>query len=107
MNSSQHTLVRADIPWRVHPQADLRWRQWPDEQAVLYHPRSGETHLLNPISAAMLQTLQDQPLSLEQLIPLVLKRFDLPAAGDHVAQLQHCLAQFIELGLIEPGHADS
>jgi PqqD family protein of HPr-rel-A system len=91
--------------WRVPPAADLRWREWDDDQSLVYHPPSGDTHLLNPLAAEALKLLERQPSSCAMLVEHVARVFALKAEGDLVRQIEQCLAQFNELGLIEPAHA--
>lgn len=79
--------------WQVPPDAALRWRLWEDEH-VVYHGASGDTHLLNPAAAEILRRMESTPASVEDVARIL---------GD--ASLPHAtslLDRFAELGLIVP-----
>ena len=87
--------------WLVAPNVDLRWRCWNDE-LVVYHVQSGDTHLLNPIAAQILHALQKNAMSTDELLQSVSRTFELEPNSELVRQVQQALEQFDELGLIEP-----
>jgi len=79
---------------------------WEDEHFVL-NPRSGETHVLNGLTAAILSALAEAPISLDELV----ERFG-PALGGATDEapeqiLDTLLSQLDQLGLIDPAlHED-
>ncbi|MEX2216151.1 MAG: HPr-rel-A system PqqD family peptide chaperone [Phycisphaeraceae bacterium] len=97
-----HVSSAAD-KWTVRPQADLRWRCW-DGEYVVFHPPSGDTHFLNPIAGEVLRYLEHRAGGVVELSHHLSDTFELPADEDLANQVRHCLAQFRELGLIEPSH---
>lgn len=62
--------------WRLAPGQRLLHRCW-DGECVLYNDLSGDTHLLDEFALALLQQLQAQPQSAEQLADC----FDVDADG--------------------------
>jgi PqqD family protein of HPr-rel-A system len=57
---------------------------------LLFHPRSGMTHILAPPSPQILDLLKDAPADAEALLERLSERFDLPpdeAAGAVAARL--------------------
>lgn len=94
-------LVSSTTQWIAAPGADLRWRIW-DQQVVVFHPPSGDTHILNPLAAEALRHLGDGPASAGQLTEHIAALFELQADGELHRQMEQCLTQFAELGLIEP-----
>lgn len=95
--------VRTPLVWQVTPDTDLLWRVWDDETTV-YHTRSGDTHLLNPLAAAALQLLVQQPATCTQIIEHVATLYALKVDGELVRQMEECLSQFDQVGLIESLH---
>ena len=77
--------------WQVPANAGLRWRTWNDEH-VVYHGASGDTHLLNPAAAAILRRMESAPATIED-VARMLGDASLPHATD-------LLDRFAELGLI-------
>ena len=49
-------MTASPTRWKVHANSDLRWRSWQDD-SVLYHGASGDTHLLDPVAAEALHFL--------------------------------------------------
>jgi PqqD family protein of HPr-rel-A system len=96
--------------WRVSPDADLRWRFWGDE-AIVFHPPSGDTHVLHPIAAEVLQYLCDRCADLNQIASFLASQAPAggrPDAADPSLQvLTKLLTDFDQLGLIEPAHETS
>lgn len=92
------------MKWLVAPAADLRWRCW-DDELVVYHVQSGDTHLLNPLAAEALRCLCDASATVEELAAHVARTLDVEPDDELLRQMQQCVAQFDELGLIEPADA--
>lgn len=91
----------ADPRWKVPGSSGLCWRAWDDEH-IVFHPASGDTHLLNAFTAEVLHALEECPATGSELAQLLA-----PACGaeDDAAireQIDNVLARFHELGLIEP-----
>jgi len=88
--------------WQLTAPGELRWVQWGDEW-LLYHGASGDTHLLEPLAAEVLQALKRAPSTAAGLIE------DLARDGD--AETRRRLSDYIDslcatlarLGVIEPG----
>lgn len=106
-------LTDTSTKWRVPSDADLRWRIWEDE-VVVFHPPSGDTHLLNPLAAEVLQYLTEQPADAYQLAAHLARDKDSdgaapsnPAPSLDIELLAKLLADFDQLGLIEPVYETS
>jgi PqqD family protein of HPr-rel-A system len=87
----------------VVPGSSFRWRHW-DDEFVLYHEQSGDTHLLNPLAARALEFLNRTPLSADDLAGRLAAAFELDAVPklDLASAVTQLLARFSDLGLIEP-----
>lgn len=55
------------MAWTVPARVDWRWESF-EEACFLYHPLSGETHLLNELARKLLESLAERPATLETLI---------------------------------------
>lgn len=87
--------------WRLPQGTTLLWRTW-GQETLVYHPPSGDTHLLNPLAAAALARIERSSISTEQIITQVLAELDLPASDELAAELREFLMNFHEFGVIEP-----
>ena len=85
--------------WRLRPDSDLRWRRW-DDQYVVFHPASGDTHLLNGVTAGMLRRLEQGPADADDLKQMV-NPGSAEEAAELSARIEKLLAWFDDLGLIE------
>ena len=88
------------IKWHVPHHAGLRWRFWGDE-VIVFHPPSGDTHILHPLAADLLQYLSRQAADLQQIAAYLASEDD---PGPSLELLSKLLADFDQLGLIEPSH---
>jgi PqqD family protein of HPr-rel-A system len=85
--------------WTTIQGFSLQWRSWGNEHLV-FHPGSGDTHLLDSQSAQVLKEIQNRPMGNMELRQLIEKH---SSVDQHTAQI--CLAQTLsrlfQLGLIE------
>ena len=90
--------------WQLTAPTELQWVQWGDEW-VLYHGATGDTHLLEPLSVELLQTLQRAPATAAELVE------DLAHDGDGDEEMCRRLSTYIDsliatlarFGVIERG----
>ncbi len=86
--------------WHLGRGVKLLWRSW-DDEVVVYNVTSGQTHLLDAFSAAVLKTIEATPGTLEQLTGHFAK--SLETDRDALApRLVEISSRFSELGLAEP-----
>jgi PqqD family protein of HPr-rel-A system len=88
------------VRWRLCGDLPLCWRFW-DDEFVVYHPASGNTHWLNVAAAEVLKLLESAPASTSQMVTQLTAAFEAPAdqqLWDHVERL---CAELDQLGLIE------
>ncbi len=89
------------VRWRVISGHPLVWRSWDDDEHVVYHTGTGDTHLLNDVAAEILVCLEVEALTCEELARRCGAAFGVePDEGlrGHVAAT---LDEFDDLGLIE------
>jgi len=91
--------------WRLSPDANLQWRHWDDDETLIYHPPSGDTHCLNPLASATLSRITPAGVATGDLITAVLKELDLEATDQWQDEVRLCLELFYDLGMIEPADA--
>jgi PqqD family protein of HPr-rel-A system len=87
--------------WRVPPGTEFRWRSWEDEFLV-YHGESGDTHLLNPVAASALRFLEHTAATAEDLAAHVASELGLAPGEALAGEMKTLLETFDELGLVEP-----
>ncbi len=73
--------------WTVPKDAGLEWRRW-GRFYVVYNPASGNTHLLNDLSARVLSSLETRASTLEEL------------EHTYSSDLNGLVAELEELGLV-------
>jgi len=84
--------------WKV-PQ--LIFKNWNDG-VVVFNVRSGNTHLLNPVTVQILKILTEQPRDVAQIAERLATENDTSVDDELLAELEKALLQLDELGLIEP-----
>lgn len=87
--------------WQLTPPAELHWQQW-DDECVLYHAASGDTHLLDPAGAKVLQAMQDSPKTLADLLEDLGDSNDVETTQRLSVYIESLLAKLHRLGVIEP-----
>ena len=90
----------ADTVWRLPAGAEVFWQNW-DDEVIVFNTASGQTHLLDALSAATLREIESRPGGINQLADRLAERFELDGA-DLSQRLTEVCARFDELGLVEP-----
>ncbi len=90
-----------DTEWRLTPPAGLHWQHWGDE-CLFYHAASGDTHLIDPTGAQVLQILQGSPKTLAELLEDLGGSDDAEATQTISGYIESLLAKLHRLGVIEP-----
>jgi PqqD family protein of HPr-rel-A system len=75
-------------------------RDW-DDEVVIYHPESGDTHLLNPAAVEMLQVLEQGPAGTKALSEHIATRFNVPLDEKLRDQVEEALSGLGKVGLVE------
>jgi len=91
--------VKVADAWRAGQTATLRWQCWGAE-CCIHHIQSGETHLLNPLGAALLRLLEARPQGLAELEARLIETPQEDQRRTR-AVLLGLLRRFEELGLAE------
>jgi PqqD family protein of HPr-rel-A system len=87
--------------WCISPGQQLAARGW-DDEFVLYNDLSGDTHLLDGDSMALLAHLQQAPASVATLVATFADGLDPDDAAALPETIATLLAQLAGLFLIEP-----
>ncbi len=96
-------IDKADIHWKVNIPEYLLWAEWADEEeTAVFHPGSGDTLLLNPLGAFLLQTIQTENRSTPTLIHLAAQHFNLSEDSETARTINTSLRTFERMGLISP-----
>jgi PqqD family protein of HPr-rel-A system len=89
----------AGAVWQVREQF-LRWRCWEDEY-VLFHAGSGDTHLLDRTAGQALVCLRESPAHATELTRRVAAALDLEPDRELQEAMSTLLVRLDRLGLIE------
>ena len=93
--------MQALATWRVNSANPIFFGAWPGEDAVVaYQSMSGDTHLISPMGAAVLELLQVAPLQ-EEAIFKDLFPDEEPVDSAITTLRNNFLIHFEQLGLIE------
>lgn len=92
----------ANLPsWQLTAPAEFYWQQWGDE-CLFYHAASGDTHLIDPTGAQVLQVLQASTKSLADLLDDLDSGDDAKMTQKLSVYIESLLAKLHRLGVIEP-----
>jgi PqqD family protein of HPr-rel-A system len=99
VQTRSHILAKGQQPrWSADMELRQHWRCW-DDETMVFHPKSGETHCLNSLAASVLRKLGECALTASELMDqLQSEGGDAPS----VQEIEALLQQFDELGLISP-----
>ena len=75
-------------------------RSW-NEESVIYHPDSGDTHLIDEAALAILKYLQGRDADTQMLIAEVMHNFPDQNAQELPVFIERTLLDLAQLGLIE------
>lgn len=96
-------LTLSAVRWCAVPGDDLIWREL-DGELVVRNARSGSTHLLGPLAAAVLTTLVEARagISVPGLVALLRGDTDTRSESEWSSAVEAVLSEFRRLGLAEP-----
>jgi len=80
----------------------LSWRHW-DDEVVVYNSLSGQTHLLDGFSAAVLAEIERAPATVDALAGRLAAAFGLARDDRLVTRLAEACETFERLGLARGG----
>ena len=91
----------ASVRYRVPPTLDLRWRRW-DDDWIVYHPWTGDTHVLTLAAGEALRRLQVGPTDAATLATHVAEALRIDADAQLERHLVDLLVDLHRRSLIEP-----
>jgi PqqD family protein of HPr-rel-A system len=91
--------MSAEIRWSADVNLRQHWRCW-DDEVMVFHAGSGDTHCLNTLAAHVLEMLMEHAMTATEL-KKVLQAGSEGAPG--AQEIEALLRQFDDLGLISPG----
>jgi PqqD family protein of HPr-rel-A system len=87
MNKETVNMNTSVVTWRIANDAQLRLRYW-DDECVLYHGASGDTHRLTDLVGYMLEQLLQKPASIPELAAAInLHEEDVKTALNELSRL--------------------
>jgi PqqD family protein of HPr-rel-A system len=87
--------------WRLPAGVSLLWQSWGEDEVIVFNRASGQTHLLDAFSAALLRRIEAAPTTTADLAGCFATGFALDASLlSH--RVDAACARFDQLGLAEP-----
>lgn len=90
------------MKWTLISTKALVWRSWDEDEHVVFHSGSGDTHILNDVAAELLGLLDSASLTSLELADRCAEAFGIEPDASFREHVSESLAKFDELGLIEP-----
>ncbi len=78
----------------------LIWKSWGDE-VLVFNVASGNTHLLSPMAAQVLKSLEKLPLTTSQVAQKLALSANLSVDEEISQQVENLILNLDELGLVE------
>jgi len=91
----------SELEWELAEGSRLHWASWDDEY-VVFDEGSGNTHLLDFLTAEVLKALEQSRGAVPALIERVAARLDLDPDADLERRIREVVERFREAGLVEP-----
>jgi PqqD family protein of HPr-rel-A system len=87
--------------WRLPAGVSLLWQSWDEDEIIVFNQASGQTHLLDAFSAAVLRRIEAVPTTISELQRGLAAEFalDVSVLSDRLSDV--CL-RLDQLGLAEP-----
>ena len=94
------TIDADRVVWALPEMAVLSWRSWDADEVVVFNEGSGQTHLLDAFSAAVLREVEKGPMPFGSLLRNLSQELGL--GSDKVrTRLAQTVGWFEQLGLAE------
>ncbi|KIH75848.1 PqqD family protein, HPr-rel-A system [Geoalkalibacter ferrihydriticus] len=87
--------------WQTTDSLRLRWRCW-DNEHIAFNCNSGDIHLLNPIAAEALKSLQRSAFSVDGLVQSISESLNIANDSDLYHNVHQFVLKLARLGLVHP-----
>jgi PqqD family protein of HPr-rel-A system len=87
--------------WRLPAGVSLLWHAFDEDEVIVFNRGSGQTHLLDAFSAAVLRRIEARPATAPDLARFFATGFELDE-NVLIARIDAVCARFDQLGLAEP-----
>jgi len=87
--------------WRLPAGVSLLWRSWDENEIIVFNRASGQTHLLDAFSAAVLRRIEAAPAATSDLARFFATGLELDERG-LANRVNAVCERFDQLGLAEP-----
>ncbi len=98
---SLNQLNDKELYWRIVQDSDLLSKNWGTE-TIVYNSASGETHQIDDFSATVLEQVQANQCTEEQLLKKICNLYPLEDNNRIKQLLAQVISNFDQIGLIEP-----
>ena len=87
--------------WALTRQAPLIWQSWDDNEYVVYSSASGDTHLINEVTAEVLRQLERSELEFSELARNVAETLGTELNRETETYVARLLVYLDQIGLVE------
>ncbi len=88
--------------WGISRKAPLLWRSWDHDEHVVYSSASGDTHLINDVTAEVLRQLERSELAFSDLVHNVAQTLGTVPDQQIETDVARLLVHLDQIGLVEP-----
>jgi PqqD family protein of HPr-rel-A system len=92
--------VPTETRWTRTVGSELRWASW-DAEEVVYDAASGDTHVLDPITALLLKRLQSTSARTSELADLVAVELKVDSGDELLTRVYRSLVGLRSLSLVD------
>jgi PqqD family protein of HPr-rel-A system len=93
--------IPPDATYRIYSLSRLLWKIW-DDEFIVYHPVSGDTHLLDHVSGEILKIIESMPATRPDLASHISIKYGMSLDEKLNEYIGELLVKLRELHLIEP-----
>ena len=87
--------------WSPAESGRFRFKEWLDDDTIVYDIIGGNTHLVQPLAMELLQLIREKaPRSADELTAEIWPLFPCEPVSEIVASIDAALAQLCSLGLV-------
>ena len=87
--------------WSVTSQGSFLWENWDEDEFVVYSTASGDTHLINGVTAEVLRQLERRDLEFSQLVLNLAESFGAELDQQTESYVARLLVHLDEIGLVD------
>jgi len=88
--------------WTIRQGGQLEWRSWGDDEYLVFDAASGDTHLVNLVTAELLRLLEASALDEQELCVMLAESIQVEDDARLRSSIADLLGYLDRVGLVEP-----